>query len=327
MALRNKKPSPKKKAKRTSKLENKEAKRTSKLKNQEAIDTQGTGVVSITQEQVNELKRKNKIKLIALILCVAIILSIAVGITLVILNKDNPDSVFYGIIRMGRVKVPTNLRVEDFNQERDFEVLIRWTEVFNATHYTLEYMYGLYPDEVQSVNAANNGIRIFRKRGLLKYRVRANKDSEIGEFSQWESFYIEPMRLNKVDKNKCDYYQENNEIIFSWQSIEVQSSNKNLPVYSYELITAQYWKGDDPDYTESNEPYRVPNGQTTYNIMVKKPNNEYIGDYLVLKIRPLNYTVYSDGFTRTEDKSIALYELYGISDDDWVEIEIEIEKE
>lgn len=301
----------------------------SSLKNKEEelskeIPPQNDGGALISQKQYDKLKKKNKTKIIILIICAVIILSFVITGILLFVNRDNEGSVFYKLLRFGEPVVPQNLYVEDFDQQNSFEILLRWNKVFNATNYTVEYIYGLYPDKVETIDAANNGIRVSRKRGFLKYRVRANNGNKTGEFSDWQTFYIESMQLDALDINKIEYNQEGNMIEFSWEPVYFKYYNAENKVLSYELIDAQYWKGDDPDYTE-NPSYYTPAGQSSYDFIVKKTNGEYIGDYLVIKIRPINYTVLYMGEKLIHYDPLELYELYGVTDN-WVEIEIEIQK-
>ncbi len=279
----------------------------------------------ITKQKVKINNKKKKI--ITLIVCIPIFIVLVFGAVYIIVTKDNENSLYKKLLNIGVPSIPQNLHVEDFDQRDDFEVLIRWKEVFNATGYTLEYKYEFDYYEVESVETTLSGRYVERKRGTLQYRVKAHNKKRESQFSEWQSFYIEPMKL-ELPEIKYTQNRDDNTITISWNPVEYKYYNEMRDVPSYELIDATYWHGENPEYTQSR-PLETISYNYEYTIETFK-GYDYIGDVLLIKIRALNYMCVPDekmpAVIRREYKPIELYEIYDISEE-WAEIEIEIENE
>lgn len=271
----------------------------------------------------NNLRNK-KIKTIIIFISIFVGLAIITTAIVAFANLNNTDSIFYDFLKRKTPLSPNNLLIDEFDENTSFSFLVKWDHVANASSYTLEYEYELYPGEIKEYETVNNGAIIERKRGEFHYRVKANNKNGDSEFTEWTTFYIKPLRLEIPEIN---FVQEQNFITINWTEVNYKYYNNYYKVSTYEFIDATYWYGDDAEYHE-NWPLYTP--KENKKITITKGDNNYIGDVLVVKIRALNcmYLLISDDGIIKQEKINAperLYDIYEVSDE-WAEVEIIIEK-
>lgn len=258
-------------------------------------------------------KKKAAIKLTAIITAAVLGIILVAGGILVLSNINNPDSVFYDFFGTKKPLTPKNLRVENFDSQKDFVLLLRWDKIRNAESYTVEVVYDLYPDDTISHQVYNDGIFVERKRGTLKYRVKASNKRGSSDFTQWATYYVIPLELEKPDLN---WVREGDSVIINWNSLKYKYFNEEKEVTTYELVDGAYWL-DEPANIIENPPLFTPNEEYIIDLF---KGGEYIGDVLIIKIRAVNYT-YRYGMGRINDPP-ELYNIYQSSE--WTVVEIPI---
>lgn len=269
---------------------------------EENIEKDPSGMINEDESVIINNKKKKIIIIISIVLA-AIILLGAIGGTLLIVFQNKA------------LQTPKNLHIENFDQEKDFVLLLNWDYVFNADDYTLEFIYELYPEQINSVNVVKNGYYVERKRGEIKYRVRANKGEKSGAFTQWYSFSINALQL---DLPKITLVQNGNEIEMIWTEIKYKYYNDYGTVY-YEIL-----EGANGEYWVQNPSFITSNEQKT---IILPPDV----DLFMVKIRAINYrqfNIMNDNGIGTkkiiEYEPKSLFDIYETSDV-WTEEEIEIQ--
>ncbi|HHU42710.1 MAG: hypothetical protein QM214_05970 [Bacillota bacterium] len=272
-------------------------------------------VVSMTDEDLKKIKKKKLTKIIAIVVAAVIGLGIIGTAVFGFLTMDDENGFFYKIIKRGNLSAPKNVRVDEFNQQSDYLVLIKWDDVVNATDYTLQVKYELYPDEIHSFTVKLNGRYIERKRGNLYFRVRANNLSGEGKFSGWKQFYIEPMKLELPEITMT---QEGENVHVSWTPIEYAYLNETRGVW-FEVYDGGYWVDEDePEYWESTYPFYTTRTEHTFPIAART-------DVFTLRVRPLNYIILNVNPLQIIEEPPQLFDIYE-TPDEWAEAEIVIEK-
>lgn len=125
-------------------------------------------------------------KAVAIIIVVAVIVCAlgCFGITYAVLHR--------------RLKTP-EAKVTSVNAEPDYSIEIGWEKVSGARSYTVEYVYGLYPDTVYTASEiGGTSLSIKMIKGTLKFRIKCIGvyADNTSEFSPWISYEVTPLSLD-----------------------------------------------------------------------------------------------------------------------------------
>lgn len=296
-----------------------------KKTSQKIEEGSASGMVSQDAGALSKLRKKRTMKIVAIAVAIAFILGAIGGVVAGVLTMNNEGSFFYNVFKRGSLNTPQNLRIEDFDEESDFIMLIKWDKVMNATSYVLECKYDLYPDIIDTYEIqTKNGRYIERKRGELCYRVKASNLSGGGDFSEWKNFVVPPMQLELPE---ITMVQDGDDLIVSWTEVKYRYSEEYGTVY-YECDEDGYFEDEEESVFPANVPYLTNVKQNKYSI----ENLKNRCDIFVVKVRPINYTflgVESPIVGHTDivimNQPQKLYDIY-VTPDGWAELSIDIKK-
>ena len=105
--------------------------------------------------------------------------------------------------------------------EPDYRVTISWERVKNAYAYELEYRYTYEPEKTVKITTARTSLKIERIKGELVYRMRTvyNREKSFSEYSDWMTYYIEPLYLESaVQCNLNQYDQGVKFVMANWET-------------------------------------------------------------------------------------------------------------
>jgi hypothetical protein len=276
-----------------------------------------SGMVWKDPSEIERRKKKKIIKLVALITAAAVLLAI-IGVVIVgALTVNDEGSFSYKLFKRGPLDAPRNLRIEDFDQEKNFTVFIKWDYVAKATNYTLEVEYELYPNEIISFDIMLNGRYVERKRGEMRYRVRANNLSGKGQFTEWQTLDIKPMQLALPE---ISLYKDETYVYFTWTKVKYQYANEFGDV-AYQFADGGHFIEDPPEPWENSPQYS--SGGIEYKTELSDLRDRC--DIYTVKVRPLNYAIFwSDEKFRYEIINVPkLYDIYELSDT-WAEAQLDL---
>lgn len=282
-----------------------------------------SGMISQDAETITKIRKNRKMKIIAFIVAIAFVLGAIGGSIAGILTFNNEGSFFYNVFKRGSLNRPQNLRIEDFDEQTSFSFLVRWDKVANATSYTLECKYELYPDVIDTYEVfAKDGRYIERKRGEFWYRAKANNLSGSSDFSEWKSFVIPPMQL---DLPEITMLQIGNDVIVSWTEVQYKYFNNYGTVF-YECIEGGYYIDEEQNVFPANEPLLTYDRKYTFENVV------HLCDIFTIKVRPINYIfmMVPNEINGMPERIIMnepaeLYDIY-VGTDEWAEQELILEK-
>lgn len=263
------------------------------------------------EDSVKE-KKRNKTAIIALIVISALLVCGGVGAGIYFLVD---------YVKSNTITAPANLRIEEFDESKSLYVRVRWDIVEAAETYTVEYVYGLYPDKVNTVIVNKSGTDIERKRGDLTVRVTATNKSGDALSSEWKVFGIPGFVLAqpKVTVKQL----EKGSINYEWNKVTYSGAldTKYVPYYEWKetFYYAPIDEGDDYEKEETERTVKTTplNSFSISAAIVNKLKSDGIGK-IVIQVRPLNYGLALDGETRIG--IVDLYDLYEIPE--WSEAEL-----
>lgn len=292
------------------------SKRNAKIKDFEQQSS--SGMVLQEPSAIERRKKKKIFKLAAIITAAVVFLAAAGGAIAALLTVNQEGSFFYNMYKRGSLEAPKNIRVEDFNQQASFVVLIKWDDVARSTDYTLELVYELYPDTPVTYRVTLNGRRVERKRGEMRYRVRANNLSGSGDFSEWQTLEIEPLRLQLPE---ITLYKDDTYVYYSWSTVKYKYSNEYGDVL-YQFTDGGHFSEDPPEAWQNNPQYSQ--GETEYKTELSDLRERC--DIFIIRVRPLNYSI----FWSTEkfkyvvlNEPFTLFDVYELSDT-WAEAQLDL---
>lgn len=292
------------------------AKRNTKIKDFEKQSS--SGMVLQEPSAIERRKKKKIFKLAAIITAAVVFLAAAGGAITALLTVNKEGSFFYNMYKRGSLDAPKNVRVDNFNQETDFLIPIRWDDIARATDYTLELEYELYPDKPVIYNVKLNGRNVDRKRGEMRYRVRANNLSGSSEFCEWQTLDIEPMQLELPE---ITLYKDDTYVYYRWSTVKYKYFNDYGDVL-YQFTDGGHFSEDPPEawqntphYSQAGEEYKTELSDLRERC-----------DIFIIRVRPLNYSIfYSNEKLKyiVLNEPFTLFDLYELSDT-WAEAQLDL---
>ncbi|NLL55848.1 MAG: hypothetical protein GX242_01380 [Clostridiales bacterium] len=258
------------------------------------------------------VKKLNKKQIILLCVAAALLLAaIALSIVLPLaLKKDNGIPKPY---------------VNDFDQTSDMYVTVSWKKVKGALGYSLQYVYGNVQNEDDIVTVKTEGLyyRIERQKDVLAYRVKALSNDRDSDFSPWQYFNVNPLKLDAPQNATL-----NRDGILSWTNVKYQDRGvlKTVPTYVVDLMfEGEYF--DVAKYTGTKTETNVLKGYVKgwlLNLMshYDEETDTWKDITLTVRIKGLNY--YDYGGIKTEKGYEFLYKAYDESE--YYEKEITIDE-
>lgn len=284
----------------------------------DASQQSSTGMVLQEPAELERRKKKRIIKLVAIVLAAAVLLTAIGGVVAGLLTFNREGTLFYNMFKRGKLSAPQNLRLEDFDQEKDFALLIKWDDVAKATGYTLEVEYELYPDAPVSYEVALNGRYVERKRGEMRYRVKSKNLTDTCEFTQWQTFDISSLAL---DLPEISLHKDEEYVYFSWSNVTYKYFN-DFGNVSYQFADGGYFLGESPETWEN--PPQYSSGGVEYKIELADLRTRC--DVFTIKVRPLNYTIFwsTEKFTYVVlNEPVELYDTYELGEI-WAEMQLDL---
>ncbi len=277
-----------------------------------------SGMVMQEPAAIERRKKKRMFKIAAIVTAAVVFLAAVGGGIAGVLTINQEGSLFYNLYKRGKLNSPKNVRIEDFIQETDYAIFIKWDYVTKATDYTLELDYELYPDTPVTYKVTLDGRYVERKRGELRYRVKANNLTDSSEFTAWQTLDVKPLKLELPE---ITLYKDDTYVYYTWSAVQYKYFN------DYGDVTYQFTDGghfiEDPP-----EPWQNPPEYSQAGVEYKTELSDLRErcDIFIIRVRPLNYSI----FWSTEkfkyvvlNEPIELFDIYELSDT-WAEAQLDL---
>jgi hypothetical protein len=184
--------------------------------------------------------------------------------------------------------MPPEPAVISVSAEPDYLVTIAWRSVASASRYELQYRYGYEEGKTYGIKTNKTSCTVDRIKGNLYFRLRYlyKNGKQYSEYTEWKTYYIEPLFLDVSGVESCDLIETNywlgdhqlKGVAFEkrdWRDKSPQSfmfRGKKVDIYCYDFVVV---------FEDSRFEYEKNNMITKWNYNLANGHDGYYTDDIV----------------------------------------------